>query len=439
MNQPVAAADWRLTPGAALRGELSVPGDKSISHRALMLAALAEGTSTISGFLDSADTRATAAILAQMGVRIDAPDAATRHVHGVGLHGLQAPSEPLDCGNSGTAMRLLVGLLCGQPFASELRGDASLSGRPMQRILQPLAQMGAHIDARRNGCAPLIIKGSALRGIDSQPAVASAQVKSAILMAGLYAQGQTTVREAVPTRDHTENMLAAMGWPLQRSDGQVSLQGGHGLRPVQLAVPGDFSSAAFFMVAATMAPGSDLLLRDVGMNARRTGLLQVLQSMGADIRVHDARPGLAEPLADLQVRHAQLRGVDVPTALVADMIDEFPVLFIAAAAAQGTTRIQGAAELRTKESDRIAVMAAGLQALGIQTVETADGVLVHGGQLRGGQIESHGDHRVAMSFAVAANIADDDVTIRDTTNVATSFPTFVAAARQSGLRLAQVP
>lgn len=436
MSPSASTADWQLTPGAALHGELRVPGDKSISHRALMLAALADGRSTISGFLDSADTRATAAIFAQMGVRIDAPDTAVRHVHGVGLDGLRAPSTPLDCGNSGTAMRLLAGLLAGQAFASELRGDASLSGRPMQRILKPLGHMGARIDAHQQR-APLHISGAALRGIDAQPQVASAQVKSAILLAGLYAQGQTTVRETVPTRDHTENMLAAMGWPLQRSEGQVSLHGGQKLQPVQMRVPADFSSAAFFLVAATLSPGSDLLLRDVGMNTRRTGLLRVLQAMGADIKVLNGRDGEGEPVADLRVRHASLHGIDVPAQLVADMIDEFPVLFIAAAAAHGKTRINGAAELRTKESDRIAVMAGGLRSLGIDTAETPDGVVIHGGQVHGGQINSHGDHRVAMSFAVAANIATDAVTIHDTANVATSFPSFVDIARQSGLRLSQ--
>lgn len=437
MSHAVGAADWQLIPGAALCGELRVPGDKSISHRALMLTALADGTSTITGFLDSTDTHATAAILTQMGVRIEAPDTDTRRVHGVGLHGLQAPAGPLDCGNSGTAMRLLAGLLAGQSFASELHGDVSLSTRPMQRILAPLAQMGALVDAHRDECAPLIISGSALRGIDLRPSVASAQVKSAVLLAGLYADGQTTVREAVPTRDHTENMLAAMGWSLQRTGGQVSLQGGQQLHPLDIRVPGDFSSAAFFLVAASLAPGSNLVLRDVGMNPRRTGLLHMLQLMGADIRVHNARSGQGEPLADLQVRHAQLRGIEVPVQLVADMIDEFPVLFIAAAAAQGVTRIHGAAELRTKESDRIAVMARGLQTLGIDMVETPDGALIHGGQLRGGQIDSHGDHRVAMSFAVAANVASAAVTMRDTTNVATSFPSFVDVARQCGLRLTQ--
>lgn len=430
--------DWRVTSGSAWRGELIVPGDKSISHRALMLASLADGSSSIDGLLDSADIQATQSMLGQMGVRIEAPAPGARMVHGVGMNGLEEPPVPLQCGNSGTAMRLFAGLLAGQPFASTLQGDASLSNRPMLRILSPLREMGASIAAEQGGLAPLRIRGGVLDGIDYRLPVASAQVKSAVLLAGLYARGTTCVHESTPTRDYTESMLAAMGWPLRATPGMVALEGGHRLRATPLQVPGDFSSAAFFIVAAALTPGSDLLLRGVGMNPRRTGLLRVLQMMGADITVHDARKQQGEAVADLRVRHAPLHGIDVPAALVADMIDEFPALFIAAAGSRGQTRISGAAELRVKECDRIAVMAQGLKALGIAVVEAPDGATITGGLIQGGEVHSHGDHRVAMSFAIAAGIARAPVVIRDTANVATSFPSFARLARDTGLALTEV-
>ena len=427
--------DWIAMRGEALRGEPAVPGDKSISHRAILLAALADGVSRIDGFLEGADTRATAAIFARLGVRIDARADGVRIVHGVGIDGLHAADGALDCGNAGTAMRLLAGLLSGQRFDSTLVGDASLSRRPMQRVTAPLASMGARIDTV-DGHAPLHVRGGQpLQGIDYTLPVASAQVKSALLLAGLYARGETVVREPQPTRDCTERMLQAFGYPVAYREGEARLSGGHRLRATEVAVPADFSSAAFFLAAATLVPGSEMQLRRVGINPRRTGLLPVLRAMGADIVATGLREQGGEQVADLRVRHAPLRGIEVPVEHVADMIDEFPVLCVAAACAHGTTTIRGAAELRVKESDRIATMATGLRALGIDVHELPDGVVIHGGRLRGGTVDSHGDHRIAMAFAVAAQLADGEVRIADVANVATSFPGFDVLARQAGFGL----
>jgi 3-phosphoshikimate 1-carboxyvinyltransferase len=432
--------DWTSSPAGPLCGEVAVPGDKSVSHRAIMLAALADGVSRIEGFLEGADTRATAAIFQAMGVSIESPSAARRIVRGVGLHGLSAPRAALDCGNSGTAMRLVAGLLAGQPFDSILSGDASLSRRPMRRIIEPLAAMGARIDSAPHGLPPLSIQGrAALRGIVHQPSVASAQVKSAVLLGGLYARGETEIREFRPTRDHTERLLAAFDWPIRYEPGRARLAGGHRLRAADVVVPADFSSAAFFLVAASLVPGSELLLRGVGMNPRRTGLLGVLRAMGADITVENARESPGEPVADLRALHAPLNGIEVPVDAVADMIDEFPALFIAAAGARGDTVIRGAAELRVKESDRIAVMASGLRELGIAVDEAPDGAVVHGGRLRGGSVDSAGDHRCAMAFAVAGLVADAPVRIADCANVATSFPGFTALAARCGFCLDPLP
>ena len=427
--------DWIAMRGEALRGEPAVPGDKSISHRAILLAALADGVSRIDGFLEGADTRATAAIFARLGVRIDARADGVRIVHGVGIDGLHAADGALDCGNAGTAMRLLSGLLSGQRFDSTLVGDASLSRRPMQRVTAPLASMGARIDTV-DGHAPLHVRGGRpLQGIDYTLPVASAQVKSALLLAGLYARGETVVREPQPTRDCTERMLQAFGYPVAYREGEARLSGGHRLRATEVAVPADFSSAAFFLAAATLVPGSEMQLRRVGINPRRTGLLPVLRAMGADIVATGLREQGGEQVADLRVRHASLRGIEVPVEHVADMIDEFPVLCVAAACAHGTTTIRGAAELRVKESDRIATMATGLRALGIDVQELPDGAVIHGGRLRGGRVDSHGDHRIAMAFAVAAQLADGEVRIADVANVATSFPGFDVLARQAGFGL----
>ncbi len=431
--------DWSSRPGGPLRGSVRVPGDKSVSHRALMLAAIAEGDSRIRGFLEGEDTRATAAVLAQLGVRIDTPSPGERVVHGAGLHGLRGTTQALDCGNAGTGMRLLAGLLAGQAFDSTLVGDASLSKRPMRRVTDPLALMGARIDTQ-GGLPPLHVHGGqSLHGIRYELPVASAQVKSALLLAGLYANGDTEIIEPHPTRDYTERMLAAFGWPIAFAPGRAKLSGGHVLRATDVEVPADFSSAAFFLVAASIVPGSELRLPAVGLNPRRTGLLEALRLMGANIAIEQEREAGGEPVGDLVVRHAPLHGVELPEALAPDMIDEFPALFIAAAAAGGTTVIRGAAELRVKESDRIATMAAGLRTLGVAIEETPDGAAIHGGRLGGGTVESHLDHRIAMSFAVAGLVAAGPVRINDCSHVATSFPGFQELANGCGFALQVAP
>ena len=432
-----AIKNWMSAPAGPLSGEVRVPGDKSISHRAIMFASLADGVSRVSGFLEGEDTRATARAFAQMGVRIETPTASERVVHGVGIDGLAAPAGPIDCGNAGTGMRLLTGLLAAQKFDSTLIGDESLSKRPMRRVTEPLALMGARIDTEAGGLPPLRVHGKpALHGIDYTLPVASAQVKSALLLAGLYAQGETRVTEPHPTRDYTERMLHAFGWPIEFSAGKAQLTGGHRLRATDIVVPADFSSAAFFLVAASIVPGSDLVLRDVGINPRRTGLLRAVRLMGGNISELNRRESGGELVADLHVRYAPLRGIDVPERLVPDMIDEFPALFVAAVAATGTTRVSGAAELRVKESDRIAVMAKGLQALGANIEETPDGAVIRNAPLiGGGEVESAGDHRCAMSFAIAGLVARQPVRILDCANVATSFPGFVELANGCGFAL----
>ncbi len=432
------AQHWIARKGQPLQGSLTIPGDKSVSHRSVMFAALADGTSHIEGFLEGEDTRATARIFSQLGVRIETPSASQRVVHGVGIDGLKAPSAPLDCGNAGTGMRLLAGLLAGQAFDCTLVGDESLSGRPMRRVTGPLSQMGAKIDTESDGTPPLHVHGGqSLQGIDFASPVASAQVKSAVLLAGLYAQGETSVVEPHPTRDYTERMLSAFGVDIEFSPGNARLRGGQRLRATDIVVPADFSSAAFFLVAASIIPGSELRLKQVGLNPRRTGLLHALRLMGADITEENPAEQGGEPVADLVVRHAPLKGARIPEALVPDMIDEFPALFVAAAAAEGQTVVSGAAELRVKESDRLAAMAAGLRALGMQVDETDDGATLHGGiALGSGTIESHGDHRIAMAFAIAGQISGGEVRINDIANVATSFPDFDGLARSAGFNLA---
>jgi 3-phosphoshikimate 1-carboxyvinyltransferase len=437
--------DWIAGPGRALTGRLRVPGDKSVSHRAIMLASLAEGVSRIDGFLEGEDTRATAEVFRRLGVRIEAPSPQSRIVHGVGLHGLRGSDAPLDCGNAGTGMRLLAGVLAGQAFDSALIGDASLSKRPMRRVIDPLTMMGARIDSDAGGLPPLRVRGGQrLHGIDYTLPVASAQVKSALLLAGLYAEGDTIVREPHPTRDYTERMLSAFGWPIEFEPGFARMRGGagnaHALRATDVHVPADFSSAAFFLVAASVVPGSDLVLEAVGMNPRRTGLLQALRLMGADIVESNARKAGGEAVADLRVRHAPLRGIAVPETIVPDMIDEFPALFVAAACAEGATVVSGAAELRVKESDRLATMSAALRALGIRVDETADGATIHGSAFvvdptQPPTIDSHGDHRIAMATAIAAQRCVAEIRIGDSANVATSFPDFDGLARGAGFGL----
>jgi 3-phosphoshikimate 1-carboxyvinyltransferase len=422
-------------PVRLVQGEVRVPGDKSISHRALMLGAIAEGSTAISGFLASEDCLATLAALRALGVRIERPGETEVRVHGVGLHGLHASAAQLDMGNAGTAMRLFTGLLAGQRFDSTLVGDASLMRRPMERVAQPLRAMGAQIETHE-GKPPVRIRGGAhLRAIDYTLPIASAQVKSALLLAALYAEGRSSVTEPAPTRDHTERMLRAFGVDLARAGACSSLDGGARLQACPIEVPGDFSSAAFFIVAGVLAAHEGLTLRGVGVNPTRTGLLDMLRLMGADIRVEPCTGSYAEPMADIHVRASALSGIRVPEALVPLAIDEFPAFFIAAAAAHGETLVSAAAELRVKESDRLAVMAQGLSALGIECELLQDGLRIQGGPMRGGRIDSHGDHRIAMAFAIASVIAQQSIEIEDVANVATSFPGFSALARSVGLSL----
>jgi len=430
---------FSISPGGTLSGTISIPGDKSISHRAIMLGSIAEGMTDVYGFLEGEDALATLAVFRAMGVRIERPGPGRVTVHGVGAHGLKAPAETMDVGNSGTSMRLLAGLLAAQPFECVLSGDESLSRRPMRRVTEPLAQMGARIDTAPGGTPPLTIHGhGALRGIRYDMPVASAQVKSALLLAGLYAAGDTCVREPAPTRDHTERMLDTLGWPTELRDGYICVRGGARLRGARIDVPADISSAAFFLVGAAIAEGSDVLLPSVGINPTRTGVLDILKLMGADIELLDQRMLGGEPVADLRVRGGGLRGIEIPVELVPLAIDEFPALFIAAACAEGRTVLRGAEELRVKESDRIQVMADGLRTLGIDAQPTPDGMIIEGGRaFGGGSIESHGDHRIAMSFAVAALRAGEEIGIRDCDNVDTSFPGFVSTARTAGLGIAE--
>jgi 3-phosphoshikimate 1-carboxyvinyltransferase len=434
MMSEASGIRFTVHPGGKLCGQLRVPGDKSISHRSIMLGSLATGETRVSGFLEGEDSLATLGAFRAMGVQIDGPEAGVVRIQGVGLHGLQPARERLYLGNSGTSMRLMSGLLAGQAFDTTLTGDASLSGRPMQRVVGPLTAMGARIDATPAGTAPLQIHGGAdLSGIDYAMPVASAQVKSSVLLAGLYARGRTCVSEPAPTRDHTERMLAGMGYPLQREPGRVCLEGGHALHGITIDIPADISSAAFFLVGASIAAGSDLLLEHVGMNPTRTGVIDILQRMGAAIEVSNARDVGGEPVADLRVRPAPLQGIEIPPALVPLAIDEFPVIFVAAACAQGRTVLTGAEELRVKESDRIQVMADGLCALGVNAEATRDGMIIEGGPIGGGRVDSHGDHRIAMAFAMAALRAQGAIEILDCANVNTSFPGFVALAGAAGL------
>lgn len=428
--------DFCIEPGGRLKGRLRVPGDKSISHRSIMLGAIAEGMTQVTGFLEGEDALATMNCFRAMGVAIDGPDGGRVTIHGVGLHGLRAPAGVLDCGNSGTSMRLLSGLLAGQGFAVELDGDASLRKRPMRRIADPLGQMGARIETGEGGRPPLrVLPAGKLRGISYAMPVASAQVKSAVLLAGLYAEGETSVREPAPTRDHTERMLAAFGYPLRSEAGHVALRGGGKLAGTAIDVPADISSAAFFLVGASIAPGSDLVLEHVGVNPTRTGVIDILRLMGADITLENAREAGGEPVADLHVRSAPLRGIRIPDELVPLAIDEFPALFVAAACAAGETLLTGAEELRVKESDRIAVMAEGLQRLGVEAEPREDGMRIVGGSLGGGEVDSHTDHRIAMSFAIAGLASRGPIRVRDCANVATSFPGFLPLAAGAGLSI----
>jgi 3-phosphoshikimate 1-carboxyvinyltransferase len=424
-------------PGSSLSGRIRVPGDKSISHRSIMLGSLAEGTTEVEGFLEGEDALATLQAFRDMGVVIEGPHHGRVTIHGVGLHGLKAPAGPLYMGNSGTSMRLLSGLLAAQSFDTTLTGDASLSKRPMSRVAKPLREMGAVIETGPEGRPPLTIKGGQrLAGMDYQMPMASAQVKSCLLLAGLYAEGKTSVTEPAPTRDHTERMLRGFGYPVSVEGSTASVESGHKLTATRIEVPADISSAAFFLVAASIAEGSELVLEHVGINPTRTGVIDILKLMGGDITLENQREVGGEPVADIRVRAAKLKGIDIPEDLVPLAIDEFPVLFVAAACAEGRTVLRGAEELRVKESDRIQVMADGLIALGVKAEPTPDGIIIDGGTIGGGEVWAHGDHRIAMSFSVASLCASAPIRIHDCANVATSFPNFLALAAEVGINVA---
>lgn len=442
MNSPAGSGmsaanriDFISFPVTEVSGTARVPGDKSISHRALMLGAVAKGTTHILGFLDGADTNATLNAFRQMGVGIDRNSPHEVTVYGAGLRGLTAPADPLDLGNSGTSVRLLAGLLAGQTFDSELVGDASLMKRPMGRVVEPLRLMGADIECSEAGTLPLRIRGGRkLNGIEYIMPVASAQLKSAILLAGLYAEGPTFVTEPAVTRDHTERMLAQFGCPVMRDGARIRLTPAP-LEGGPIRIPGDISSAAFLMVAACIVPGADILLEKVGVNPTRDAVVAILRLMGADIQVTDPGDGQSEPVADIRVRQRPLSGIRIPSELVPVAIDEFPALFVAAACASGETLLSGAEELRVKESDRIAAMADGLAELGIDVAAYEDGMRITGGVLRGGEVDSRSDHRVAMAFTVAGAAAQGAVRVRDCRNVDTSFPGFVDCVNGIGLQI----
>ena len=422
--------------GGKLSGNIRVPGDKSISHRSVMFGSIAQGTSHISGFLEGEDSLNTLRAFSAMGVSIEGPESGRVVIHGVGMRGLKKPAHALELGNSGTSMRLLAGLLSSQAFDVELTGDASLSKRPMARVTRPLAEMGAQVSTAEGGRPPLKISGGRdIHGIDYELPMASAQVKSCVLLAGLYANGRTCVTEPAPTRDHTERMLNAFACKVEKTGATACIHGPATLQACDIDVPADISSAAFFMVGASIAQGSEITLEHVGINPTRTGVIDILRLMGADIELINQAEAGGEPVADIRIRSTQLKGIHIPEELVPLAIDEFPVIFVAAACAQGETVVTGAEELRVKESDRIQVMADGLQALGVNARATADGMIIQGGTINGGNVHSHDDHRIAMAFSMAALCATGTITIDDCENVNTSFPDFVGLAAAAGLSI----
>lgn len=425
-------------PVKTIRGSMAVPGDKSISHRSIIFGSLSKGTTVIDGFLDGEDCLATLKAFRDMGVAIEGPINQQVIIHGVGKHGLKKPSQKIDCGNSGTSIRLLAGLLAAQAFDSELTGDESLLKRPMLRVSKPLTEMGADISTNE-GRPPIKIKGGmSLTAIDYLMPEVSAQVKSCLLLAGLYAEGQTRITETGVSRNHTELMLKTFSYPVEIKGNTIIIDNKSEGLATHLNVPGDISSAAFFLVAATVIPGSDILISNVGINPTRTGIIDILQQMGADISLVNQRQCGAEPVADLRVRYAPLKGITISPELVPLAIDEFPVIFIAAACAEGETHLHGAKELRLKESDRIGAMVDGLQLLGIEAIGFEDGVLIKGGVIRGGQVDSRGDHRIAMAFAIAGAVAQQPIHIKNCANVATSFPNFVATANALHMQIEEL-
>lgn len=446
-SNKVTTQQFTILPGKkSFQGKFSVPGDKSVSHRSIMFGAIAEGTTHVTGFLEGEDALATLQAFRDMGVSIEGPKNGEVTIHGVGVNGLKAPASALYMGNSGTSMRLLSGMLSAQKFDSVMTGDASLSKRPMERIAKPLREMGAQIQTTgERGTPPVSITGNqALQGIHYDLPMASAQVKSGILLAGLWAAGETSVTEPEPTRDHTERMLRAFGYDVKTEGNRISLQGGGKLVGTEIQVPSDISSAAFFMVGAAITEGSDVTLEAVGINPTRTGVIEILKQMGADITVENERIAGGEPIADIRIQGTRtLKGIHMPEDQVPLAIDEFPALFIAAACAEGRTVLTGAAELRVKESDRIQVMADGLKTMGIDCTPTDDGIIIEGkgrsGEwgaiFTGGEIESHHDHRIAMSFSMAGLRTSGEIKIIGTETVATSFPTFTQLSNQAGLAI----
>ena len=424
-------------PVSRVNGHTRVPGDKSISHRAAILGAMATGVTEVRGFLNSLDCRATLDAIGALGVSVEADwqnETGDLRIDGSGR--FKAPPSPLDFGNSGTSLRLMSGLLCGQNFSSVLTGDRSLCSRPMQRITEPLALMGADISTASGGTPPVKIHPvPKLRCIDYRLPVASAQVKSCLLLATLLAEGETVLIEDTPTRDHTEKMLEFFGASISVSRGKVYLEGKTPLQPASISVPGDLSSAAFLIVAACIAEQGELMIERVGINPTRTGVIDILRRMGADIEIVDCRNLGCEVVADLLVRSSPLRGVVISGEAVANAIDEFPILFVAAACAEGTTELSGAAELRFKESDRIRVMAEGLAACGVDVESRPDGLAIQGGGIKGGHVNSHGDHRVAMSFVVAGSAARESVAVDGCASIDTSFPDFFTTVRKVGFIL----
>lgn len=422
-------------PVNRIYGEITVPGDKSISHRSIIFGAIATGNTTIDGFLDGEDCLATLKAFKAMGVRIDGPTGHHVVIHGVGKYGLKKPQHVIDCGNSGTSIRLLAGLLAAQAFDSELTGDESLLQRPMLRISNPLTQMGANI-ATCEGKPPITIKGGQrLSAINYLMPEASAQVKSCILLAGLYAKGKTRITETGVSRDHTERMLKTFSYPVHCFNSSIEIAGEGECIGTHVTIPGDISSAAFFIVAASIIPGSDILIKNVGVNPTRTGVIHILKKMGANIELLNQRQEGEEPVADIRVTYSPLSGIKIPETMVPLAIDEFPIIFIAAACAKGQTLLTGAKELRHKESDRIGAMVDGLTQLGVEAHAYDDGLLIQGGTMNGGVVNSRGDHRIAMAFSIAGAIAKEAITIVNCANVATSFPTFLNAANTLHFRI----
>ena len=423
--------------GLGVQATVRVPGDKSISHRSMILGGIAQGVTKVSGFLESSDCLATMQAMQSMGVKIEKVDGQYL-IHGVGKYGLIAPvSGVIDCGNSGTGMRLLAGLLAAQNFESKLLGDESLNSRPMARIIQPLSQMGADITSDENNTAPLNFKPvSKLTSISYKSPVASAQVKSCVMLAGLYADGVTSLSEPKLSRNHTENMLQGFGCELEINGLKVSVRGGQELTATDVEVPADISSSAFFMVLATLLPNSKIKFKDLCVNSSRNGVIEILMLMGANIKLENSRKIAGEQISDVVVKSSQLNGIEIPHEYIASAIDEFPILFIAASFAKGQTKLSNAMELRIKESDRITVMADGLKVLGIDCDELEDGLVINGGKMHSGKIDSHDDHRCAMSFLIAGQLADATIEVDNCSNIVTSFPSFLELCTELGLNIA---